>query len=196
MDMKLVYVTLFLIIVGIDYKSDLLKVKNYTKIKTNKIVLFFIILLLSLTIIYINDYIIYNYYDDQWKLSTEDRTNACDDSLEESMQAGLLEELLFRLLVFNIIMLKVFKLNVTTSIIISSLLFGLIHITHYIYFGESISKTVITIIQATFTGFLFPFLYANTNLSTVILVHFLTDYINFILLRCNIQTYKKMLFIE
>lgn len=196
MDMKLVYVTLFLIIVGIDYKSDFLKVKKYKKIKTNKVVLFFIILLLSLTIIYINDYIIYNYYDDQWKLSTEDRTNACDDSLEESMQAGLLEELLFRLLVFNIIMLKVFKLNVTTSIIISSLLFGLIHITHYIYFGESISKTVITIIQATFMGLLYSYLYANTNLSTVILVHFLTDYINFILLRCNRQTYKKMLFIE
>jgi hypothetical protein len=196
MDMKLVYVTLFLIIVGIDYKSDFLKVKKYKKIKTNKVVLFFIILLLSLTIIYINDYIIYNYYDDQWKLSTEDRISGCDDSLEESMQSGLLEELLFRLLVFNIIMLKVFKLNVTTSIIISSLLFGLIHITHYIYFGESISKTVITIIQATFTGFLLPFLYANTNLSTVILVHFLTDYINFNLLRCNRQTYKKMLFIE
>jgi hypothetical protein len=196
MDMKLVYVTLFLIIVGIDYKSDFLKVKKYKKIKTNKVVLFFIILLLSLTIIYINDYIIYNYYDDQWKLSMEDRTSGCDYSLEDSMQAGLLEELLFRLLVFNIILLKVFKLNVTTSIIISSLLFGLIHITHYIYFGESISKTVITIIQAIFAGFLLPFLYANTNLSTVILLHFLTDYINFNLLRCNIQTYKKMLFIE
>ena len=195
MDMKLVYVTLFFIIVGIDYKSDLLKVKNYTKIKTNKVILFFIILLLSLTIIYINDYIIYNYYDDTLKLSTEYRTNGCDYSLEESMQPGLLEELLFRLLVFNIIMLKVFKLNVTTSIIISSLLFGLIHLTHYIYFGQSISKTVITIIQATFTGFLFSFIYANTNLSTVILVHFLTDYINFILLRCNRQTYKKMLLI-
>ena len=31
MDMKLLYITLFLLIVGIDYKSDLLKVKNYKK---------------------------------------------------------------------------------------------------------------------------------------------------------------------
>ena len=190
--MKLVYVTLFLIIAGIDYKSDLLTIKNYKKIKTNKVILFLIISLLSFAIVYINDYVIYNYYDDNWNLST----SSCDDSLEDSMQAGLLEELLFRLLVFNLIMLKLLKLDVTTSIIISSLLFGLIHITHYIYFGENISKTVITIIQATFMGLLYSYLYANTNLSTVILLHFLTDYVDFNLIRCNIQTYKQMLFIK
>ncbi len=196
MDMKLLYITLFLLIVGIDYKSDLLKVKNYKKIKTNKFVLILIVSLLSFAILYINDYITYNYYDTGLKLSTKERDSSCDDSLEDSMQAGLLEELLFRLLVFNLIMVKFLKLDVTTSIILSSILFGLIHLTHYYYFDENISETVITIIQATFVGVLYAFLYANTNLSTVILLHFVTDYIDFKLLRCNKLTYKKMLFIE
>jgi len=55
MDIRIIsaiFSILFIIIAITDYKSDILKVKNYKKININKVLLFFIIVIISLIITY------------------------------------------------------------------------------------------------------------------------------------------------
>lgn len=191
---------LFFIIVLIDFNSDILKIKHYKKNKMNKIVLFLIILLLLIFIEYLEDYVTYNYLDDSLKkdslIKGIDQDICMENSYYDAIFAGTIEELLFRLLIFNVILIRTFKIDHNKSILISSLLFGIIHINQYISFGVNIYNTIAVIIQAIPAGALFAYLYANTNLSTVIFIHFLMDMIDFGLLRCNKSLYRKILFIN
>ena len=127
-----IFSILFIIIAITDYKTDILKVKNYKKININKVLLFFIIVIISLIITYINDYVTYNYFDDELKKDIPKSDICYSRSLVDAINAGVSEELVFRLLIFNFILIKYFKIDVNKSIIISSLLFGLIHINQYI----------------------------------------------------------------
>ena len=199
MDIRIIsaiFSVLFIIIVITDYKTDILKVKNNKKLNINKVLLFFIILLISLTITYVNDYVTYNYFDDELKKDIPKSDICYSHSLVDAINAGVSEELVFRLLIFNFILIKYFKIDVNKSIIISSLLFGLIHINQYISYGTNLNSSIVTIIQAIPVGMLLCYLYVNTNLTTAIIAHFLIYYIDFIFLRCNKDIYKKMLFID
>ena len=110
--------------------------------------------------------------------------------------AGTSEEIIFRLIIFNFILIKLLKINVNHSIIISGILFGLIHINQYLSFGVNIYNTIAVIIQAIPAGMLLAYIYVNTNLTTAIILHFIIDYSDFMLLRCNKSIYRKMLFIN
>ena len=191
-----IFSILFIIITITDYKTDILKVKNYKKININKVLLFFIIVIISLIITYINDYLTYNYFDDELKKDIPKSDICYSRSLVDAINAGVSEELVFRLLIFNIILIKYLKIDINKSIIISSLLFGLSHINQYISYGTNLNSSIVTIIQAIPVGMLLCYLYVNTNLTTAIIAHFLIDYIDFIFLRCNKNIYKKMLFIN
>lgn len=191
---------LFFIIVLIDFNSDILKIKHYKKNKMNKIVLFLIILLLYISIEYLEDYVTYNYLDDFLKnddlRKEQDKSMCMKKSYMDAMLAGTSEELVFRLLIFNVILIRTFKIDHNKSILISSLLFGIVHINQYISFGVNIYNTIAVIITAVPCGALLAYLYANTNLSTVVFLHFLIDMFDFILLRCNKSLYRKILFIN
>ena len=187
---------IFIIILIIDLNTDILKVKSYKKIKMNKVLLFFIVLGILLVIEYIEDFITYNYLDDYLKKDEDSKPECIEDSYWDAILAGTSEEITFRLIIFNFILIKLLKINVNHSIIISGILFGLIHINQYLSFGVNIYNTIAVIIQAIPSGMLFAYVYANTNLTTAIILHFIIDYIDFILLRCNKSIYRKMLFIN
>jgi hypothetical protein len=187
---------IFIIIFLIDMNTDYLKVTNMKKLKMNKIVFVLIALFVLFVIEYIEDFITYNYLDDYLKKDEPPSPDCYQNSYYDAILAGVPEELVFRLLIFNVILIKYFKLGLTKSILISSVIFGLTHINQYISFGVNIYNTMGVIIQAIFGGIIFAYIYANTNLTTVIVVHFLIDYIDFMFLRCNKSLYKKMLFIQ
>ena len=179
MNKGIIATIVFIIIFIIDLTSNILHVKSYKKNKINKVLLFFIVLIILLTIEYIEDYITYNYLDNFLKKDYKKEPQCEINSYWDAIIAGTSEEI-----------------NVNTSIIISGILFGLMHITQYIFFGQNIYNTLAVIIQAIPSGMLFAYVYANTNLTTAIILHFLMDYIDFMLLRCNKPLYKKMLFIQ
>ena len=184
---------LFILIFVIDMNSNILKVSNSKPIQINKYL--FVLLSLGILIIieYIEDFITYNYLDDMGDSSSP---NCEENSFYDAILAGVSEEIILRLIIFNLILIQYFKISFNKSIIISGILFGLIHINQYLSFGVNIYNTSAVIIQAIFGGIIFAYVYMNTNLSTVILLHFLIDYIDFMFLRCNKSFYKKILFIK
>ena len=196
MNKGIIATIVFIIIFIIDLTSNILHVKSYKKNKINKVLLFFIVLIILLTIEYIEDYITYNYLDNILKKDYKKEPQCEINSYWDAIIAGTSEEIISRLIIFNFVLIKLLKINVNTSIIISGILFGLTHITQYIFFGKNIYNTLAVIIQAIPSGMLFAYVYANTNLTTAIILHFLMDYIDFMLLRCNKPLYKKMLFIQ
>jgi membrane protease YdiL (CAAX protease family) len=184
----------FSIISILDFKTDILKIKG--KSKYNKFTVFFIGLVVLSSIVYIEDFITYNYIDDFLKKDTPS-TQLCEQqSAYDALLAGVSEEIVFRYIIFNLICLQYFKLGITKSIIISSLLFGLIHINQYLSFGVNIYNTLLVILQAIPAGTIFAYVYTQTNLTTAILLHITVDLIDFLLLRCNKNIYKNILFIH
>ena len=186
----------FIVIFLIDMNSDILKVKNVKKIKMNKILFVVLAICLLFSIEYIEDYITYNYLDDLLKKNYPSSPDCEENSYYDAILAGVSEELIFRLVIFNLILMRYFNLSMNQSIIISSIIFGLVHINQYLSFGVNIYNTVAVIIQAVPVGIILAYIYANTNLTTVIFVHFLIDFVDFMFLRCNKSLYKKILFIQ
>jgi len=184
---------IFILILLIDINTNYLKINNNKKI--NKSIFILGVLFVLFLIIYIEDFITYNYLDDYLKKNEPISSDCYQNSYYDAILAGVSEELVFRLLLLNLILIRFLKLDLTKSIIISSLLFGLIHINQYISFGVNIYNTIAVIIQAILGGIIFGYVYTNTNLTTVILIHFFIDFIDFIFLRCNKSLYRKMLFI-
>ena len=115
------------------------------------------------------------------------------------LEAGIYEELVFRFLLMNVILIKHFKLSNTTSIIISSLIFGLSHY-NLLRYGLSFSDVTENVIAAGIVGILFGIIYLKFNLTTAIFVHFIADLVSII--RCrpymnyNIKLYDKIEFNE
>ena len=184
----------FTIIVILDFKTDILKIKGNSKY--NKLSVFFIGLISLLIIEYIEDFITYNYFDDELKKGAPSLPLCEQRAGYDALLAGVAEEIIFRYLIFNLICLQYFKLGITKSIIISSLLFGIVHINQYLSFGVNIYNTLLVILQAIPAGIIFAYVYSQTNLTTAILLHFTLDFIDFLLLRCNKNLYKNILFIH
>uniref|UniRef100_A0A6C0FKY6 CAAX prenyl protease 2/Lysostaphin resistance protein A-like domain-containing protein n=1 Tax=viral metagenome TaxID=1070528 RepID=A0A6C0FKY6_9ZZZZ len=192
---RLIIALVFLAIIAIlDFKTDILKIKS--KSKYNKLSVFFIGLIVLLSIEYIEDFITYNYFDDALKKDTPSLPYCEQRSAYDALLAGVSEEIVFRYIIFNLICLQYFKLGITKSIIISSLLFGIVHINQYLSFGVNIYNTLMVILQAIPAGAIFAYVYSQTNLTTAILLHFTVDFIDFLLLRCNKNLYKNILFIH
>ena len=192
---RLIIALVFFVIIAIlDFKTDILKMKS--KSKYNKLSVFFIGLILLLIIEYIEDFVTYNYFDDSLKKDTPSLPLCEQRAGYDALLAGVSEEIIFRYLIFNLICLKYFKLGITKSIIISSLLFGIVHINQYLSFGVNIYNTLMVILQAILGGAIFAYVYSQTNLTTAILLHFTLDFIDFLLLRCNKNLYKNILFIH
>ena len=184
---------IFILIVLIDINTNYLKINNNKKI--NKTIFILGATFVFFLIIYIEDFITYNYLDDYLKKNDPISPDCYKISYYDAILAGVSEELVFRLLLLNVILIKFLKLDLTKSIIISSLIFGLTHINQYISFGVNIYNTIAVIIQAILGGIIFGYIYINTNLTTVILIHFFIDFIDFIFLRCNKSLYRQILFI-
>ena len=189
---------ILILIYFIDSKYNILKVSSKipeNMINKNKNILLIIAFLLLVFIGYISDIFTYNYFNLD---KINDKISECcyEKSYWDAILAGISEELVFRLVIFNIILIKIFKLSLNKSIIISSILFGLMHINQYISFGTNIYTAISTIISSIPSGAIFAYVYANTNLTTAIILHFLYDMFCFVFLRCNPTIYKKMLFIN
>jgi membrane protease YdiL (CAAX protease family) len=192
---RLIIALVFLtVIVILDFKTDILKIKS--KSKYNKLSVFFIGLISLLIIEYIEDFITYNFFDDTLKKDTPSLPLCEQKSAYDALLAGVSEEIVFRYLIFNLICLRYFKLGITKSIVISSLLFGIVHINQYLSFGVNIYNTLLVMLQAIPGGVIFAYVYSQTNLTTAILLHFTLDFVNFLLLRCNKNLYKNILFIH
>tara|TARA_B100000900_G_scaffold416224_1_gene450254 strand:+ start:3858 stop:4460 length:603 start_codon:yes stop_codon:yes gene_type:complete len=187
---------IFFVILLLDIFTDVLKVKNTKKVKMNGIMIAMLGLFLLLIIDYASDFITYNYLDDYLKKDAPVLAGCEERSYYDAILAGVSEELVLRLIVFNVILIKFCKLSINKSIIISAVLFGLTHINQYISYGTNIYSTLATIISSIPAGLILAYVYANTNLTTAIVIHFLLDFIDFIFLRCNKTLYSKMLFIN
>ena len=92
---------------------------------------------------------------------------------------GFFEEVLFRGLVLNYI-LDVFgrdtRKNVITAVLISSLLFGLVHITNVLFMGTSISTAATQAVLSIFSGLGFSAIYLRSkSLYSAMFVHGLMD---------------------
>jgi len=90
---------------------------------------------------------------------------------------GLFEEVLFRGLVLNLLLVEFggSKKGIVKAVIISSVLFGVVHIGNAIA-GVGLLATITTIIGATLVGVFYAALYMRTkNLWVVIILHAITN---------------------
>lgn len=96
-----------------------------------------------------------------------------------TLAIGIYEELLCRGLLFN--SFKIYfgdtQKGVYLSAILSSLLFGIMHLTNLIWSPSLIISTICQVIYATFVGFLFCVIYYRSkNLISCMLLHGIFDY--------------------
>ena len=98
--------------------------------------------------------------------------------LNGGIYAPIVEEMFFRFLVFKIIMIKVFKMNLTPALILQAIIFGVMHMTNVITSDQGTSKTILQTISATIGGFLSGFTYVYTNsILTPIMSHMINNVI-------------------
>lgn len=96
-----------------------------------------------------------------------------------TLAIGIYEELLCRGLLFN--SFKIYfgdtKKGVYLSAILSSLIFGIMHLTNLIWSPSLIISTICQVIYATFVGFLFCVIYYRSkNLISCMLLHGIFDF--------------------
>ena len=85
---------------------------------------------------------------------------------------GIWEEVAFRGVLFQ---LNLRKYSITTTLILTSVLFGLAHFNNLIS-GRSLVSTIFQVIYAILLGFLFGYMYLKTNsLLPSILTHYLIN---------------------
>ena len=98
--------------------------------------------------------------------------------LNGGIYAPIVEEMFFRFLIFKIIMIKVFKMNLTPALILQAIIFGVMHMTNVITSDQGTSKTILQTISATIGGFLSGFTYVYTNsILTPIMSHMINNII-------------------
>lgn len=96
-----------------------------------------------------------------------------------TLAIGIYEELLCRGLLFNAF--KIYfgdtKKGIYLSVILSSLLFGVMHLTNLIWSPSLIISTICQVIYAAFVGFLFCVIYYRSdNLISCMLLHGIFDF--------------------
>jgi len=91
---------------------------------------------------------------------------------------GLVEEFLCRGWLLNEFLERFSnnKKNIITSIILSSIIFGFIHIFN-VAVGQSLADTLVQVLSATFIGIIFGLIYYKTkNIWSIVLIHAIWDF--------------------
>lgn len=99
--------------------------------------------------------------------------------IAEQLSIGIFEEFLFRGLILNTLLYKIpdhsFR-NKITAVVISSVLFGIIHFANLFSYPELINYTIAQVFYALFIGVFLGVLYLRTkNIWIVVFYHFLYD---------------------
>jgi membrane protease YdiL (CAAX protease family) len=93
-----------------------------------------------------------------------------------SLYAPIIEEVFFRFLLLKLLLVRYFKLNIHTAIIIHAILFGSFHMTNVITSDQEINKTVIQSVSAGLSGVIYAYAYIYTNsIFTPLLAHFINN---------------------
>lgn len=101
-----------------------------------------------------------------------------------SIRVAILEEIAYRIVLFNGVFIQFFKLNIFTSIIMSSIIFGLSHCTTIITDHRSLKDTLEQCNHAFFFGVAMCLIYYYTNSPfSIIFIHLIwnmyLDYQNY-----------------
>ena len=144
---------------------------------------------------YQNDNQCFNYPKcDYYDKNKTTKTGIVVNSIWVGMLTGFEEELVFRYLIYRIILLNVMNLqNITNgnllAIIISSIVFGASHFSNMVNAGFSTSQAGFQATNAFLGGLLFATLYSYTgNLYIPIAIHFIWD--AFIMTMTNVKDYE------
>ena len=122
------------------------------------------------------------------------KTGIVFNSIWIGMLTGFEEELVYRYLIYRIILLNVMNLQTVSNgnllaIIISSILFGASHFSNMVNAGFTTSQAGFQATNAFFGGLLFASIYSYTgNLYIPIAIHFIWD--AFIMTMTNVKDYE------
>lgn len=122
------------------------------------------------------------------------KTGIVFNSIWIGMLTGFEEELVYRFLIYRIILLNVMNLQTVSNgnllaIIISSILFGASHFSNMVNAGFTSSQAGFQATNAFFGGLLFASIYSYTgNLYIPIAIHFIWD--AFIMTLTNVKNYE------
>ena len=122
------------------------------------------------------------------------KTGIVFNSIWIGMLTGFEEELVYRYLIYRIILLNVMNLQTVSNgnllaIIISSILFGASHFSNMVNHGFTSSQAGFQATNAFFGGLLFASIYSYTgNLYIPIAIHFIWD--AFIMTMTNVKDYE------
>jgi membrane protease YdiL (CAAX protease family) len=98
--------------------------------------------------------------------------------LNSGIYAPLVEELFFRFLLFKVLMVKTFNLNIHTANILHAVIFGSLHMTNAVMSDQGINKTILQSIASATGGLISGYTYVYTNsILTPLLSHFLNNMI-------------------
>lgn len=98
--------------------------------------------------------------------------------LNSGIYAPLVEELFFRFLLFKLLLIKGFKLNVHVANVIHAVIFGSLHMTNAVMSDQGINKTILQSIASGTGGLISGYTYMYTNsILTPLLSHFLNNMI-------------------
>ena len=93
-----------------------------------------------------------------------------------SFYAPIIEEVFFRFLLLKLLLIRYFKLNIHTAIIIHAILFGSFHMTNVITSDQELNKTIIQSVSAGLSGVIYGYAYIYTNsIFTPLLAHFINN---------------------
>lgn len=116
-----------------------------------------------------------------WEENGTTKTGIIFDSIWTGLMVGFEEELIFRFLIYRILLLnqfgfKNYENGNLIAIVISSLLFGLVHYSNMVTAGYSVNVASLQVTNAFIGGLLFAGVYSITgNLFIPILTHFVYD---------------------
>ena len=93
-----------------------------------------------------------------------------------SFYAPIIEEVFFRFLLLKLLLIRYFKLNIHTAIIIHAIIFGSFHMTNVITSDQELNKTIIQSVSAGLSGVIYGYAYIYTNsIFTPLLAHFINN---------------------
>ena len=135
-----------------------------------------------------------NHKCDAYDENKTTKTGIVFNSIWTGMLIGFEEELVYRYLIYRIILLNVMNLQTVSNgnllaIIISSILFGASHFSNMVNAGFTSSQAGFQATNAFFGGLLFASIYSYTgNLYIPIAIHFIWD--AFIMTMTNVKNYE------
>lgn len=101
------------------------------------------------------------------------------EAVNASFYAPIIEEVFFRFLLLKLVLVRYFKLNIHTAIIIHAIIFGSFHMTNVITSDQELNKTIIQSVSAGLSGIIYAYAYIYTNsIFTPLLAHFINNMIS------------------